>query len=61
MYIEQTELNTTDYSKQWECDFQVNEIICVDTLQQNTNTNHNQGIVTLNKLKLGFKNEKHSL
>ena len=57
MYSEQTELITTDCSKQWECDFQVNEITCVDTLHQNTNTNHNQGIVTLDKLKLGCKND----
>ena len=59
MYSDQTELITTDYSKQWECDFQVNEITCVDTLHQNTNTSHNQGIVTLYKLKLGFKNDIH--
>ena len=59
MYSDQTELITTDYSKQCECDFQVIEITCVDTLHQNTNTSHNQGIVTLYKLKLGFKNDIH--
>ena len=53
MYIwtdvsEQTELITADYSKQRECDFQVNEITCVDTLTC---------IVRLDKLKLGCKNE----
>ena len=56
-YSEQTEVNTTDYSKQWECNFQVNEITCIDALHQNTNTNHNQGIVTLDKLKLAWKND----
>ena len=56
-HSEQTNVNTTDYSKQWECNFQVNEITCIDALHQNTCTNHNQGIVTLDKLKLACKND----
>ena len=39
-----------------ECNFQVNEITCIDALYQNTNTSHNQRIVTLDKLKLAWKN-----
>ena len=56
-HSEQRNVNTTDYSKQWECNFQVNEITCIDALHQNTCTNHNQGIVTLDKLKLACKND----
>ena len=51
--MKKTEVGTTDYSKQWDCDFQVNEIICSDALHQNTNTNNNQIV----KLKLACKND----
>ena len=51
--VKKTEVGTTDYSKQWDCDFQVNEIICSDALHQNTNTNNNQIV----KLKLACKND----
>ena len=56
-YSEQKQVNTTDYSKKWECNFQVNEITCIDALNQNNNTNHNQGVVILDKLKLARKND----
>ena len=56
-YSKQTETSTTDYSKQRECNSQVNKIMCIDASYQNTNANHNQGIVTLYKLKLACKND----
>lgn len=52
-YSEKTEVGTTDYSKQWDCDFQVNEITCIDALHQNTNTSNNWIV----ELKLACKND----